>query len=264
MQNNRLKDEYLAMEVPDLQEKILAGVQAKTVHPRRKLRPVAVVAVAVLVAVLGLTAGAAADSLLNIKSGGKYLLRDENGVVFSPTGFHLEEDVNAPLSEKALENIEPYITHFSADTENREFMDYETSELADMETLIDMPLFLPKTIIDQAVLYRFTAAEAEGEIRSMHIIVLTEDEQHAGDMLVHMVHLVGFPGVVGTSSEPVFEQSVLSDGTPVSIVISESRKGGLVANVLYKIDGAVYHLEVYGDKKKALLNEVEAILDTVR
>ena len=97
----------------------------------------------------------------------------------------------------------------------------------------------------------------------MHITVLTEDEQHDGDMLVHMVHLVGFPGVVGTSSEPDFEQSVLSDGTPVSIVISESRRGGLVANMLYKIDGAVYHLEIYGDMKKALLNEVEAILDTV-
>ena len=46
--------------------------------------------------------------------------------------------------------------------------------------------------------------------------------------------------------------------------ISESRRGGLVANMLYKIDSAVYHLEVYGDKKKALLNEVETILDTVR
>ncbi len=264
MWNDRLKEEYLAMEVPELREKILAGLcTEKTGHPRRKLRPAAVLVIAAMVAVLGLTAGAAADGLLNIKSGSKYLLRDENGVVFSPTGFYLEEDVNVLLSEKALENIEPYITHFTSGAD-RDMKYYETTELADMEALLDMPLILPQKIIDDAVIYRFNATEAEGEIRSMHITVLTEDEQHDGDMLVHMVYLVGFPGVVGTSSEPDFEQSVLSDGTPVSIVISESRRGGLVANMLYKIDGAVYHLEVYGDKKKALLNEVETILDTVR
>ena len=106
MWNDRLKEEYLAMEVPELREKILEKAKReKTVRTQRKLRPAAVVVIAAMVAVLGLTAGAAADGLLNIKSGSKYLLRDENGVVFSPTGFHLKEDVNVLLSEKALENI---------------------------------------------------------------------------------------------------------------------------------------------------------------
>ena len=41
--------------------------------------------------------------------------------------------------------------------------DYETTELADMEALLDMPLILPKKIIDDAVIYRFNATEAEGK-----------------------------------------------------------------------------------------------------
>jgi len=81
---------------------------------------------------------------------------------------------------------------------------------------------------------------------------------------VMSVYLLDTPGVIGTASEPEMSEYTLPDGTYVSIVVAESRKGGLVAHALYKKDEAVYQLTLTGDNKNDLLTEIKAVLDTVK
>lgn len=255
MKDNRMKTEFLSLEIPDGKGEIMRRIHQENVgHTRRKLRPAAVIVIAAVMAVLGVTAGAAVSGKLNVQSGGKYLLKNEYGVVVNPTGFHLEEDVAYPFSEAAMENISQYIT-----TPPEPANLYETSVRKEMEAFLDMTLHLPEVIAEEANLYRFWAVGAEGEARSIHLQIGTE-----ADVDVMSVYLLGFPGVIGTASEPEMSEYTLPDGTYVSIVVAESRKGGLVAHALYKQKEAVYQLTLTGDSKNDLLTEIKAVLDTVK
>ena len=255
MMENRLKEEFSAMEIPDMKGDIMKKIhQEKAVYTGRKLRPAAVIVIAAVMVVLGVTAGAAVSGKLNVQSGGKYLLKNEYGVVVNPTGFHLEEDVAYPFSEAARENISQYIT-----TPPEPANLYETSARKEMETFLDMTLHLPEVIAEEANLYRFWAVGAEGDARSIHLQIGTE-----ADVDVMSVYLLGFPGVIGTASEPEMSEYTLPDGTYVSIVVAERRKGGLVAHALYKQEEAVYQLTLTGDNKEDLLTEIKAVLDTVK
>jgi len=252
---NRLKEEFLALETPDMKGDIMKRIhREKTVYTGKKLRPAAVIVIAAVMAVLGVTAGAAVSGKLNVQSGGKYLLKNEYGIAVNPTGFHLEEDVAYPFSEKALENIAQYIT-----TPPEPANLYETSVREDMEDFLDMTLHLPDAITEEANLYRFWATGAEGEARSIHLQIGTE-----ADVDVMTVWLLDTPGVIGTASEPEMDEYTLPDGTYVSLVVAERRKGGLVVHALYKKDEAVYQLSLTGENRKELLTEIKAVLDTVK
>ena len=255
MKDNRMKTEFLSLEIPDGKGEIMRRIHQENVgHTRRKLRPAAVIVIAAVMVVLGVTAGAAVSGKLNVQSGGKYLLKNEYGVVVNPTGFHLNEDVAYPFSEAAIENISQYIT-----TPPEPANLYETSVRNEMEAFLDMTLHLPEVIAEEANLYRFWAVGAEGEARSIHLQIGTE-----ADVDVMSVYLLDTPGVIGTASEPEMSEYTLPDGTYVSIVVAESRKGGLVAHALYKQEEAVYQLTLTGDSKNALLTEIKAVLDTVK
>lgn len=255
---NRLKEEFLSMEIPEMKEDIMKAVKKeKSTRTRegRRLKPAAVIVMAAMIALLAVTAGAVAGEMLKLNRGGKILL-NVNGVVVSPTGFHLEGDVNVPLSEKALENIRPYVASAKPGEVSR---DFETDDLSVMEEFIDMPLVLPRSLADEANLYRLWASGTDGEAVAIHVQIGTPD-----DVDVMMVYLRSFPRVVGTASEPDMEQAYLPDGTPVSIAVAERTKGGLVAHALYRKNEAVYHLTLTGESKKTLLADVQAVLDTVK
>ena len=201
---NRMKEEFLTLETPDLKGDIMKRIhREKPVYTGKKLRPAAVIVIAAVMAVLGVTAGAAVSGKLNVQSGGKYLLKNEYGIVANPTGFHLDEDVAYPFSEAAMENISQYIT-----TPPEPANLYETSVQKEIETFLDMTLHLPGVIAEEANLYRFWAVGAEGEARSIHLQIGTE-----ADVDVMSVYLLGFPGVVGTASEPEMSEYTLPDGT---------------------------------------------------
>jgi len=153
MQNNRLKEEYLVMEVPELQEKILAGVRAKkTGHPRQKLRPAAVVAVAVMVAVLAVTAGAVANGVLRLQYGSYYKFLDGDGKIVQPTGFHMADSVDVPLSETVLANIMPYEYLYDEDETC-----FHTTDPVGMEAFIGRAMHMPECLTEEAEGYRLWA-----------------------------------------------------------------------------------------------------------
>lgn len=253
--DDRLKEEFLKMEIPDMKEDIMKNAKKENApRERRRIRPAAVIVMAALVVVLAVTVGAAAGGMLKLNRGGKILL-NVNGVVVNPTGFHLEGDVNVPLSEKALENIRSYVSSSRPGEVSRNF---ETDDLSVMEDFLDMPLVLPRSLADEANLYRLWASGENGEAVSISVQIGTPD-----DADVMTVYLRDFPRVVGTASEPDMEQASLPDGTPVSIAVAERRKGGLVAHVLYRKNEAVYHLTLTGENKKDLLADVQEMLNTV-
>lgn len=256
MKKNTLKDEYLAMDVPEMTDGIMAAVRRDDCRKKRKLRPGAVVVLAAVIALLGVTVGAVTGEMLKLNSGGKIRIKDENGMVVNPTGFHLEGDVDVPLSEKALENIGPYVG-LPRPGEDSAF--FETDDLAVMEEFLDMPLALPESLAEEANLYRLWASGADGEAVSIHIQIGTPEDADA-----MTVYLRDFPRVVGTASEPEMDRTSLPDGTPVSLVLAESRKGGLVVHALYRKNEAVYHLTLLGESKKELLADVQTMLDTVK
>ncbi|MBE6615283.1 MAG: hypothetical protein E7631_08270 [Ruminococcaceae bacterium] len=259
MMENRLKEEFSAMEIPDMKGDIMKKIhQEKAVYASRKLRPAAVIVIAAVMVVLGVTAGAAVSGKLNVQSGGKYLLKNEYGVVVNPTGYHLEEDVAYPFSEAARENMAQYATTPEGPYGRYEIM-YETAILQEIETFLDLKLHLPESVANEANLFRFSGAGAEGEDRSMCLQIGTE-----ASVDVMMVWLLDTPGVIGTASEPEMSEYTLPDGTYVSLVVAERRKGGLVAHALYKKEEAVYQLTLTGDNKKDLLTEIKAVLDTVK
>ena len=254
---NTLKDEYLAMAVPEMTDGIMAAVRRDDCRKKsRKLRPGAIVVLAAVIAMLCVTAGAVTGEVLKLNSGGKIRLKDENGVIVNPTGFHLEGDVDVPLSEKALENIRPYV---GLPRPGEESVFFETDDLSVMEELIDMPLILPESLAEEANLYRLWASGENGEAVSIHIQIGTPENPD-----VMSVYLRDFPRVVGTASEPEMEQASLPDGTPVSIALAERRKGGLVAHALYRKNEAMYHMTLTGESKKELLAGLQAVLDTVK
>ncbi len=256
MKNNRIKEEFLAMEVPDMKTGILAAIrQKKAVSHRRRMRPAAIAVIAAMLALFGITVGAGTSGMLNLQNGSKYSFLDADGNIVKPTGFHLEEDVDVSLSEKAMDNITPYILPLTAEEERF----FETVSLEEMEEFLDMPLVLPDKIKEEAILYQLRVyGGIDGNAVSILLHIQTADNPDAMS-----VYLRGFPGVIMTASEPDMEDYTLSDGTPVTIAAAKYQEGGLVAHALYRKDEAVYHVRVFADSKHELMENVKEVLDTV-
>ncbi len=250
---NRLKEEVLAMEIPDMKEDIMKAVKKeKNSRERRRIKPAAVIVMAALIVVLAVTAGAVAGEMLKLNSGSKYYFKDDEGNVVRPSGFHLDEEVDVPLSEKALENIAPYVFS-SGEMPNL----YENADLAAMEEFLDLSMRLPDLTMDGASLYRLWAVGEDGDPVTLYVQVVREDEQSMD------VYFRTGPINVITGSDPVYYEYSLPDGTPVSIAVVESRKGGMVGHALYEYDSAVYHLSMKADNTKTVLENLHAVLDTV-
>ena len=257
MKDNRLKEEFMAMEIPEMKSKILAAVHRKPLaQPRRRVRPAAIAVLAAMLALFGITVGAGTSGMLNLQNGSRYYFTDASGNLVKPTGFYLEEEVNVPLSEKAMENITPYLW-FPAEGETSR--DFETSSLETMEEFLDMPLILPECVKEEATLYRLNAAGNDDKPVSIYLHIQTAENPDAV-----IVYLLGTPGVIMTASEPEMEEYTLADGTSVRIAVAKSQKGSLVAHALYRRDEAVYHVRVFADSKRELMENAKAILDTVR
>lgn len=256
MKNNRIKEEFLAMEIPEMKTGILAEIrQKKAVPPRRRMRPAAIAVIAAMIALFGITVGAGTSGMLNLQNGSKYSFMDADGNIVKPTGFHLEEDVDVPLSEKAMDNITPYILPLTAEEERF----FETVSLEEMEEFLDMPLVLPDKIKEESILYQLRVyGGIDGNAVSILLHIQTADNPDAMS-----VYLRGFPGVIMTASEPEMEDYTLPDGTPVTIAAAKYQEGGLVAHALYRKDEAVYHVRVFADSKHELMENVKEVLDTV-
>jgi len=256
MKNNKLKEEFVAMEIPDLKPEILAAVRRESaVRPRRRMRPAAIAVIAAMIALFGITVGAGTSGMLNLQNGSRYSFMDADGNIVKPTGFHLEEEVDVSLSEKAMDNITPYILPLTAEEERF----FETVSLKEMEEFLDMPLVLPDKIKEEAILYQLRVyGGIDGNAVSILLHIQTADTPDAMS-----VYLRGFPGVIMTASEPEMEDYALSDGTPVKIAVAKYQEGGLAAHALYRKDEAVYHVRVFADSKRELLDDVKAVLDTV-
>lgn len=257
MQNNRLKEEYLAMEVPELQEKILAGVRAeKTGHPRRKLRPAAVVAVVVTVAVLAVTAGAVANGVLRLQYGSYYKFLDGDGNIVQPTGFHMADSVDVPLSETVLANIMPYVYLYDEDETC-----FHTADPAGMEAFIGRAMHMPECLTEEAEGYRLWAYGTPEYAATIYVEIVPMDAH--SDASVKM-YLRSGPINILTESTPKLDTYTLSDGTPVSIAIADSLQDGKVGFAFYRYADAVYQLRVQGTTVSEVRSRIETILDTVR
>ncbi len=256
MKNNRIKEEFLAMEIPEMKTGILAEIrQKKAVPPRRRMRPAAIAVIAAMIALFGITVGAGTSGMLNLQNGSRYSFMDADGNIVKPTGFHLEEDVDVPLSEKAMDNITPYIHLPITDDE---IISYQTVSPEEMEEFLDMPLILPGHITSRAILYELRAYGTDGNAATIYLRVQTEDNPDAMS-----VYLRGTPGVIMTASEPEMEDYALPDGTSVRIAVAKYQEGGLVAHALYPKNDAVYHVRVFADSKHELMENVKEVLDTV-
>ena len=208
-----------------------------------------------MIALFGITVGAGTSGMLNLQNGSKYSFMDADGNIVKPTGFHLEEDVDVPLSEKATDNITPYILPLTAEEERF----FETFSLEEMEEFLDMPLVLPDKIKEEAILYQLRVyGGIDGNAVSILLHIQTADNPDAMS-----VYLRGFPGVIMTASEPEMEDYTLPDGTPVTIAAAKYQEGGLVAHALYRKDEAVYHVRVFENSKHELMENVKEVLDTV-
>ena len=256
MKDNRIKNEFAAMEVPDMKTGILAAIrQKKAVSHRRRMRPAAIAVIAAMLALFGITVGAGTSGMLNLQNGSKYSFLDADGNIVKPTGFHLEEDVDVSLSEKAMDNITPYIHLPITDDE---IISYQTVSPEEMEEFLDMPLVLPAHITSKAILYELRAYGTDGNAATIYLRVQTEDNPDAMS-----VYLRGFPGVIMTASEPEMEDYTLPDGTPVTIAAAKYQESGLVAHALYRKNDAVYHVRVFENSKHELMENVKEVLDTV-
>lgn len=250
---NRLKEEFLAMEIPEMKEDIMKAVKKEnSAREGRRMKPAAVIVMAAMIAVLAVTVGAVAGGMLKLNSGSRYLFRGDDGTLVRPDGFHLDEDVNAGLSEQALANIAPYVF---ASGEPATL--YETADLNGMEEFLETVMYLPKAAVEGTSLYRLWAVGENGDPVTLYVQAVREDDLSAD------VYFRTGPINVITGSEPVYYDYNLPDGTPVSIAAAESRKGGMVGHAFYEYDGAVYHLRMSGKNTETVLEKLCAVLDTV-
>lgn len=251
--NERIKKEFMSIEVPDMKEKIISSLPRKTTKMKKnknRIR-VPVIAAAVILILAVTTAAGGISSMLRIVNGGKYLIVNDEGIAVNPTGFHLAEDVCVKFSEKAIENYTPYITKPPEPAKL-----YETASKEEMEIFLDIPLYIPEAVINNASLYRLWVMGADGEAVSMHLQVVSDKEVFES----FDVYLLGSPGVIGTASEPKIYAIELNEGSAVSTAVAKSRKGGIVGHSLYKEEDAVYHLVVKGKNAVEVLEKAESIL----
>lgn len=254
--DNRLREEYLAMPIPEMKENITDAIRSqKRSHPRRKPKLAAVAILAALIVLVPVTVGAAVGGALYLKTGSRFEVVDANGYRVRPNGFQLEEDICAPLSEQAMTNITPYI--FTPGDGKATV--YETADRKEMELFIDRPMYLPQAA-DEAVLYRLWAAGADGKAVNIYVQIQIESEELQGDM---DVYLLGGNLNFLTFGEPKMYEYALPDGTPVTIAVADTKDGGKVAMAFYKYEDAVYKLSLSGKNSRDLLRDVHAVLDTV-
>ena len=133
---NKLKKLYREIPVPELKTAVLAEIHGeKRVRRPMKLRAAAILAAAAIL--LTVTAGAAVVGSVKLLPGVTVLFRDDAGKLVRPEGYHLEQGADAPLSEKALANIAPYICH------PRDNLGFETGSRAELEEFLDRKLHIP-------------------------------------------------------------------------------------------------------------------------
>ncbi|MBE6560268.1 MAG: hypothetical protein E7662_04015 [Ruminococcaceae bacterium] len=252
MNEKKLKEEYLAMEIPAMKTEIMdaiASPKAKRTH--RRIRPAAAAVMAMLCLCMLMSAAAAGSMLL--QEGSRYYSLDSDGNKVKPNGFHTDEDINAPLSEKALANIAPYV--FSAGDPATL---YETEDRAEMEEFLDYLFRLP-TAVD-AEFYRMWACGTADEVVSLYVQIPLTGAWENGSI---DVHLRGGPLNILTGSTPKMYDYTLTDGTSVSLASYKTMSGANAVSALYMDNGAVYHITLRGGSKNELLLQMKSILDTV-
>ncbi|MBQ8400785.1 MAG: hypothetical protein IJX14_02540 [Clostridia bacterium] len=261
MMVNRLREEYLAMDIPELKKGIMERVtgapsdRSKNVRLRRKVRPAAVLAAALMLALLGVTAGAVTNGLLKLKNGSYYTFIDAEGSIVKPKGFHVEDGVDVPLSDAALARIAPYVFLYAEDETC-----FEIADPAGMEAFIDRSMHLPEKIKDAAELYRLWAYGTPEYTATIYVEIVSENVQDTGSM---KVYLRGGPINITTESDPVMHAYALSDGTPVQIAVADNMDGVRTGYAFYRYEDAVYELRVTGGNSHEILRQLQEILDTV-
>ncbi len=249
----QLRDESRSLNIPDLKWNILGAIQGNShVVPRRKPRISRIAVITVILMLLTLTVGAAAGGILKLHSGSKYYFRDTDGNLVKPSGVHLEEPIDAPLSETALANIEPYVFSVGAEATL-----YETTVLAELEAFIDQPLYLPDAVKSTAALYRLWAVGSDVHSATIYVNI------DISDVLDMTIHLRSAPINIVTGSDPKFSDYILPDGTSVQLAAAERTRGGKTVQAFYVYDEVLYQISMIGEKEKTLLREVKSMLDTV-
>jgi len=259
MSKERIRREFGEIETPDMKPEILAKLHEQTKPvPRRRIRPV-LIAAAALILVLTVAVGAAANGMIRLIPESRVSFRDDDGNIVRPQGFHAAESANVPLSERALDNIAPYVFDPGPGQEPTLF---ETADRAEMEALIDMPLILPEAVEERATGYRLWAAGTDGIAVSIYVQIQL-DGNWGGDSV--NVHLRGSIGSYITAGEPEISAYTLPDGSAASLSVSETLSGTWSVFGFYTRDGAIYSLRLHeGESKNASLREAKAILDTLR
>lgn len=253
MIDKKIREAYRDVDVPDLKAGILAAVAAKDpkrVH--RKIRPAAAVLLSAVFLTM-LMSAAAAGSLL-LQEGSRFYYRDSDGNRIKPDGFHLKDDADVVLSEKALANIAPYVY---APTDPA--MVYETKTRGEMEEFLDYSMRLPNLAANVSR-YEMKACGNSPDAASVYVQIRGEDAWKDCSVSVYLCNV--FLNV-RTASTPKLYDYTLPDGTPASIAIYTAMSGADSAAGMYKDNGAVYHITLRGDNKKDLLAQMKAILDTV-
>ena len=161
--------------------------------------------------------------------------RDADGNLVKPSGVHLEDPIDAPLSETALANIEPYVYPVGAEATL-----YETTVLAELEALIDQPLYLPDAVKSTAALYRLWAVGSNVHSATIYVNI------DISDMLDMTIHLRSAPINIVTGSDPKFSDYILPDGTSVQLAAAERTRGGKTVQAFYLYDAV---LPVHGHPK---------------
>ncbi len=250
----KLRDEFRSLDIPDLKSDIKKAIHGNThVHviQHRKLQISRIVVIAAIFLLLSLTVGAV-GGILKLHSGNIYYFRDADGNKVKPSGVHLEEPIQALLSETALENIQPYVFSVGA-----EATVYETTSLAEMEAFLDQPLYLPVNVKESASLYRLWAVGSDADTATIYVNIKISEE------LDMTIHLRSAPINIITGSDPKISYYMLSDGTSVQLAAAKRTKGGRTVQAFYLYDEVLYQISLIGENEKMLLREIKSMLDTV-
>ncbi|MBQ2708628.1 MAG: hypothetical protein IJF67_10205, partial [Clostridia bacterium] len=207
---NKLKEMYREIPAPELKAEIFAQIHGKKLpKPHRRLKTTAILAAAAIL--LTVTAGAAVVGSVKLLPGVTVLFRDDAGNLVRPEGYHLEQGADAPLSEKALANIAPYICH-PADN-----LFYETTTRAEMEEFLDRKLHIPtaaEELEGTGLKYVLRAFGADGEAETISVSLYGDSVECSFG-----VNLKTNPYSLITGSRAELREYALPDGTPVTIAV---------------------------------------------
>ena len=171
------------------------------------------------------------------------LFRDDAGNLVRPEGYHLEQGADAPLSEKALANIAPYICH-PADN-----LFYETTTRAEMEEFLDRKLHIPtaaEELEGTGLKYVLRAFGADGEAETISVSLYGDSVECSFG-----VNLKTNPYSLVTGSRADISEYALPDGTPVTLAAFRAKSDNKPCVIaLYSIDGVMYRMSLDGGSKK--------------